>query len=213
MASYSSSILLYMLCVCVYLCMFFVYVYVFNEEFFSTYTRAEKSRLFSTDRIRAKTSKCKTPRRFPYRSSRPLRPNSSLLHLLSAVFDNRSSPHPQLILRSVTSGTSRDFGKNDDEKNRFYFFTYEWSRRRLSLIKMIHGAEEVLMLLFTAFRYEYLFLSYVVRVWIVRLFIREKIWFVSKRHTTKKKEEDKPKISGEKNVATKVFRVLIHFVK
>jgi len=38
MASYSSSILLCMLCVCVYLCMFFVYVYVFNEEFFSTYT-------------------------------------------------------------------------------------------------------------------------------------------------------------------------------
>ena len=29
----------------------------------------------------------------------------------------------------------------------------------------------------------------------------------------KKKEEVKPKISGEKNVATKVFRVLIHFVK
>ena len=29
----------------------------------------------------------------------------------------------------------------------------------------------------------------------------------------KKKEEVKPKISGEKNVSTKVFRVLIHFVK
>ena len=28
---------------------------------------------------------------------------------------------PQLILRSVTSGTSRNFGKNDDEKNRFLF--------------------------------------------------------------------------------------------
>ena len=35
--------------------------------------------------------------------------------------------------------------------------------------------------------------------------------FVSKRN--KKKEEVKPKISGEKNVSTKVFRVLIHFVK
>ena len=33
------------------------------------------------------------------------------------------SPHPQLILRSATSGTSRDFWKNgdDDEKNRFLF--------------------------------------------------------------------------------------------
>jgi len=40
----------------------------------------------------------------------------------------------------------------------------------------------------------------------VRLFIREKILFVE-RHTTKKKEEVKPKISGEKNVSTKVFRV------
>ena len=31
-------------------------------------------------------------------------------------------PHPKLILRSVTSGTSRDFWKkNDDEKNRFLF--------------------------------------------------------------------------------------------
>ena len=39
----------------------------------------------------------------------------------------------------------------------FYFFTYEWSRRRLSLIKMINGVEEVLILLFAAFRYEYLF--------------------------------------------------------
>ena len=29
----------------------------------------------------------------------------------------------------------------------------------------------------------------------------------------KKKEEAKPKISGEKNVSTKVFRVLIQFVK
>jgi len=39
----------------------------------------------------------------------------------------------------------------------FYFLTYEWSRRRLPLIKMINGVEEVLILLFTAFRYEYLF--------------------------------------------------------
>ena len=39
----------------------------------------------------------------------------------------------------------------------FYFFTYEWSRRRLLLIKMIKGLEEVLILLFTAFGYEYFF--------------------------------------------------------
>ena len=52
---------------------------------------------------------------------------------------------------------SRLLEKNDDEKIGFYFFTYEWSRRRLSLIKMINGVEEALILLFTAFRYEYLF--------------------------------------------------------
>jgi len=37
---------------------------------------------------------------------------------------------------------------------------------------MINGVEEVLILLFTAFRYEYLFWSYVVRAWKVRIFIR-----------------------------------------
>jgi hypothetical protein len=44
----------------------------------------------------------------------------------------------------------------------------------------------------------------------VRLFLREKILFVEKTND-KKKEESKPKISGEKNVSTKVFRVLRWF--
>jgi len=61
-----------------------------------------------------------------------------------------------------TSATFRElfatFGKTTTTiKIGFYFFTYEWSRRRLSLIKMINGVKEVLILLFTAFRYEYLF--------------------------------------------------------
>ena len=61
-----------------------------------------------------------------------------------------------------TSATFRElfatFGKTTTTiKIGFYFFTYEWSRRRLPLIKMINGVEEVLILLFTAFRYEYLF--------------------------------------------------------
>ena len=93
---------------------------------------------------------------------------------------------PQLRELLATSG------KTTTKKIGFYFFTYEWSRRRLPLIKMINGIEEVLMLLFTAFRYEYLFWSYVVRVWIVRLFILEKILFVEKTND-KKKEEGKPK--------------------
>ena len=42
--------------------------------------------------------------------------------------------------------------------------------------------------------------------------IWEKILIVEETHD-KKKEEAKPKLSGEKNVSTKVFRVLIHFVK
>ena len=41
----------------------------------------------------------------------------------------------------------------------------------------------------------------------MRLFIREKILFVEKTNE-KKKEDGKPKISGQKNVSTKVFRVL-----
>jgi hypothetical protein len=45
----------------------------------------------------------------------------------------------------------------------------------------------------------------------VRLVILEKIR-IQKTHD-KKKEEGKPKISGEKNVETNIFRVLVHFVK
>ena len=48
-------------------------------------------------------------------------------------------------------------GKTTTIKIGFYFFTYECCRRRLSLIKMINGVEEALILLFAAFRYEYLF--------------------------------------------------------
>jgi len=44
----------------------------------------------------------------------------------------------------------------------------------------------------------------------VRLFIREKILIVEETND-KKKEEAKPKLSGEKNVSTKVFRVFSWF--
>ena len=125
-----------------------------------------------------------------------LTPRTRFLHELDELTRRTTlPPHLQTILRSATSGTFRDFWKNEQRikigrrtiKIGFYFFTYECCRRRLSLIKMIHGVEEVLILLFTAFRYEYLFWSVVVRVWIVRLCIREKIWFVSKRYTTKRR--------------------------
>ena len=68
-------------------------------------------------------------------------------------------PYSQDAVFCTTSfrKTTSYWKKNDETLNGFYFFTYEWSRRRLSLIKMINGVEEVLILLFTAFRYEYLF--------------------------------------------------------
>ena len=93
----------------------------------------------------------------------------------------RTPPNPptsSTTVTSVTSGTFRNFsGKTTTIKIKigFYFFTYECCRRRLSLIKMIDGVDKALILLFTAFRYECLFWSIVVRAWIVRLFILEKI--------------------------------------
>mgnify|MGYP003319119212 CR=1 FL=1 len=37
--------------------------------------------------------------------------------------------------------------------------------------------------------------------------------FICRKTHDKKKEDVKPKLSGEKNVSTNIFRVLIHFVK
>ena len=37
--------------------------------------------------------------------------------------------------------------------------------------------------------------------------------FICRKTHDKKKEEVKPKLSGEKNVSRNIFRVLIHFVK
>jgi len=66
------------------------------------------------------------------------------------------------ILKKRTDLETNDVQKEEEDASTtknigFYFFTYEWSRRRLSLIKRINGAEEALILLFTAFRYECVF--------------------------------------------------------
>ena len=95
-------------------------------------------------------------------------------------------------------------GKTTTKKIGFYFFTYEWSRRRLSLIKMIHGVEEVLILLYTAFGYEYFFLK------CRRTRLKSEVSysgkdFICRKTHDKKKEEVKPKISGEKNVSTRQY--------
>ena len=47
----------------------------------------------------------------------------------------------------------------------------------------------------------------------MRLFIREKILFVEKTNDQKTEEVKPKKTSGEKNVSTNIFSVLIHFVK
>jgi len=39
------------------------------------------------------------------------------------------------------------------------------------------------------------------------------ILIVEKTQHDKKKEEEKPKLSGEKNVSRNIFRVLLHFLK
>ena len=79
-------------------------------------------------------------------------------NLVACRIDCGAPNKKQLCLNSQPT-----LGKTTTEKIGFYFFTYEWSRRRLSLIKMINGVKEALILLFPAFRYEYLFLSAVVR--------------------------------------------------
>ena len=119
---------------------------------------------------------------------------------------------PQICQSPISSATkhhqnSRNFwGKTrtllkNDPKTDFNFLSYKCKRRRLSLIKMIHGVEKVLIPLFPAFGYENLFWSVVVRVWIVRLFILEKIRFVSKRQTTKRRRR-----SNQKYLERKMFQ-------
>ena len=97
-----------------------------------------------------------------------LTPRTRFLHELDELTRRTTlPPHLQTILRSATSGTFRDFWKNEQRikigrrtiKIGFYFFTYECCRRRVPLIKTIHGVEEVLILLYTAFGYEYFFLK------------------------------------------------------
>ena len=104
---------------------------------------------------------------------------------------------PRTIETSVTSEGNATFGKTTTKKIGFYFFTYECCRRRLLLIKRDNAGEEVSILLFSAFGYEYLYECTVLRVWKVRLVIREKILFSLKAHDNQKRKKDgKPKISG-----------------
>ena len=81
---------------------------------------------------------------------------------------------------------SRPSGKTTTIKNRFLFLYLRVEPKATFVDEDdSRGREKVWILLFTAFRYEHLFWSTVVRVWIVRLFIREKILFVEKTHDEK----------------------------
>ena len=78
-----------------------------------------------------------------------------------ANFQNR--PYPATYTKVRNFGNfSRLLEKKRRRRSKigFYFLTYECCWRQLSLIKMIHGVEKVLMLLCTAFGYEYLFWKY-----------------------------------------------------
>ena len=58
-----------------------------------------------------------TPQNLPATS---LTPRTRFLHEVNEL-TRQTNPPPATILRSATSGTFRDFGKNDDEKIRFLF--------------------------------------------------------------------------------------------
>jgi hypothetical protein len=85
----------------------------------------------------------------------------SRLESLSEFLKRRHDALLSFFVRHHHPATLRELlatsGKTTTKKIGFYFFTYEWNRRRLSLIKMIHGVEEVLIVLFTAFGYKNLF--------------------------------------------------------
>ena len=55
-------------------------------------------------------------------------------------------PTSVTLVTSVTSGKITNFVEKNAIENVYFFFTYERCRRRLSLIKMINGLEEVFVI-------------------------------------------------------------------
>ena len=69
--------------------------------------------------------------------------------------------HPRESNELITPRKNfRDFREKRRSKIGFYFFTYEWSRRRLPSIKTNNEGEEVFVLPFSALDDEYLFWKY-----------------------------------------------------
>ena len=102
-------------------------------------------------------------------------------------------PTPVTLVTSVTSGKITNFVEKNAIENVYFFFTHERCRRRLPLIKMINGGEEVFVLLFSALEYEYLFWKF--RLTRLRLF-KDSIGLLA--HDKKK---------GTRQYFTNLFRV------
>ena len=100
------------------------------------------------------------------------------------------------LVTSVTSGKITNFVEKNAIENVYFFFTYGRCRRRLSLIKMINGVEEVFVFLFPRWITNTCFESTVLRVSKVRLF-KDSIGLLA--HD--KKKDGKPK----KKLAKKCF--------
>ena len=101
-------------------------------------------------------------------------------------------PTPVTLVTSVTSGKITNFVEKNTIENVYFFFTHERCRRRLPLIKMINGGEEVFVLLFSTLEYEYLFWKF--RLTRLRLF-KDSIGLLAH---DKKKKDGKQKKTGEK---------------
>ena len=99
-------------------------------------------------------------------SQRPPPPATSLTPRRRFLHELHELTQPPPSTSAYYRNVLFDFGKNRRllEKWRskigFYFFTYEWSRRRLPSIKTNNEGEEVFALLFSALDDDYLFWKY-----------------------------------------------------
>ena len=121
-----------------------------------------------------------------------------------ALANSTIPPTPVTLVTSVTSGKITNFVEKNTIENVYFFFTHERCRRRLPLIKMINGGEEVFVLLFSALEYEYLFWKF--RLTRLRLF-KDSIGLLAhdKKKGTRQKE-------GHTTMfLTDLFRVWLRF--
>jgi hypothetical protein len=100
------------------------------------------------------------------------------------------------LVTSVTSGKITNFVEKNAIENVYFFFTYARCRRRLPLVKMINGVEEVFVLLSPRWITNTCFGSTVIRVSKVSLF-KDSIGLLA---------HDKKKDGKPKKLARKMFQ-------